>query len=64
VAWILYNHRRGTRPFAYAEPVEPPGPPPDPFADDDEFDDDELDHDEMEDDDLLEEEKGAARPAP
>ena len=46
VAWILYNHRPGSKAFAYPDPIVPAPPAPDPFADDDVFDDD----DEFEDD--------------
>jgi phosphatidylglycerol:prolipoprotein diacylglycerol transferase len=38
VVWIAYNHRPGTRPYDYPDPVLPPPPPKDPFADDEEFD--------------------------
>ena len=60
-AWIVFNHRPGTQPFAYPEPILPPKPPPDPFADeelvDDEFDDDEFeDEDDFDDGDEPEEE--------
>ena len=55
VAWIAYNHRPGSKPFAYPDPVEPLGPPPDPFADEgeeevDDFEDDEFEADEPADD--------------
>ncbi len=41
-AWIAWNHRPGTRPFDYPEPVRPPEPP-DPFADEDLEDDEDED---------------------
>jgi phosphatidylglycerol---prolipoprotein diacylglyceryl transferase len=51
VAWIAYNHRPGSKPFDYPAPIVPAPPPPDPFADDDEFaDDEELEGEEFEDD--------------
>ena len=48
VAWIAYNHRPGSQPFDYPEPVHPPGPPPDPFADEEEFEDEDDFDDELE----------------
>jgi len=62
VIWIAYNHRPGSKPYDYPEPIVPAPPPPDPFADeeeaglehesDDEFfdDDDEGDVDDGDDD--------------
>jgi len=52
VVWIAYNHRPGSKPFDYPEPIVPAPPPPDPFADDDELADDDAfdDDDEFEDD--------------
>jgi phosphatidylglycerol:prolipoprotein diacylglycerol transferase len=60
VIWIAYNHRPGHPVYVYADPILPPAPPPDPFADEDEFaDDDGMDaHEELASDDDLDSDHG------
>ena len=45
-AWIIYNHRPGSFPYAYMGTYAPAPPPADPFAGEDDFDEDDDSDDE------------------